>query len=173
MHLAGRADLAAMLSDPDAPGREYIIHSTDEDDIAEAHQTSVPLEAFLFIRDELGDPPGHVIGYRTRTAKLGVYSFFAPGTVDIVLEGQEAELYDYEEDGFDDVIDHAPGPRVPPDQVDQELFDQLYLALFNPESGAVANELRQPLPSHLKRRKGERSMPTLRTRRKSACKRHG
>jgi hypothetical protein len=30
-HLAGRADLAAMLSNPEAPGREYIISTSDED----------------------------------------------------------------------------------------------------------------------------------------------
>ncbi|MGD2047977.1 MAG: sulfatase-like hydrolase/transferase [Chloroflexota bacterium] len=147
-HLAGRADIAAILSDPDAPGRDYIIHSTDEDVPSEAHQTDASLDAILRINHSLGDPPGHVIGYRTEHAKLGVYSYFAPGTIDIMFEGQEAELYNYQQDGIDEVINRAPS--APDDQVDQALFDELYDALFNPDSGAVVNELRQPLPRHFK-----------------------
>lgn len=146
-HLAGRADICSMLNDPSAPGRDYIITSTDEDVPSEAHQSDTPLGDIRQIIQNNGNPPGHVIGYRTSTAKLGVYSYFAPGTIDIMVAGQEAELYNYQSDGIDEVINHAPGGSAP----DQTLFTQLYNALFNPTSGAVANELRQPLPRNLRR----------------------
>lgn len=154
-HLAGRADLFAMLSDPDAEGREYIISTSDEDypeflNIA-GRNGSIPQE----VVDRLNEiicalgvrPPGHVIGYRTRTAKLGVYSDFAEGTIDIVQgASQEAELYNYAADGIDEVINHALNGSAP----DPILFASMYEALFNPSSGAVATELRQPLPNRLR-----------------------
>src|SRR5215813_13999951 len=33
--------------------------------------------------------------YRAADAKIGVYSYFAPCTIDIMTDGQQAELYDY------------------------------------------------------------------------------
>ena len=53
---------------------------------------------------------------------------------------------------------HWPGlvPKQSENQQSQqeirppETRDRLYDALFNPTTGAVANELRQPLPSRLK-----------------------
>jgi arylsulfatase A-like enzyme len=145
-HLAGRADLAAMLSDPGAPGRDYIITTSDEDIPYFTADTGTPIDDVIEIIESLGRPPGHAIGYRTENAKLGVYSYFAPGTIDIEQNGQEAELYNYQEDGIDEVINRAPSGSAP----DPVLFAELYEALFNPDSGAVANELRQPLPSRFK-----------------------
>ena len=145
-HLAGRADLAAMLSDATAPGREYIITSTDEDIPSEAPQTGTPIDEILDIINGLGRPPGHVIGYRTNTAKLGVYSYFAPGTIDIEQDGQESELYNYAADGIGEVINHSPSGSAP----DLALYDQLYDAVFNPVTGAVPTELRQPVPDYLR-----------------------
>ena len=145
-HLADRADLTSMLSNPDAKGRDYILHTSDEDipsDLAAVAGTS-PTE-LNDILESLGQPPSHVIGYRTKSAKLGVYSFFAPGTINIVPGGQQAELYNYQQDGIDEVINHAPSSPAP----DPALYGILYDALFNPTSGAVVTELRKPLPSYL------------------------
>lgn len=146
-YLAGRADLAAMLSNPAAPGRDYIVHATDEDIPEEAHKIpGIGHGQLSDILESLGNPPSHVIGYRTQDAKLGVYSYWAPGTIDILTDGQEIELYNYPLDGPDEVINHGPTGSAP----DPALTQALYNALFNPTTGAVANELRQPLPNSLK-----------------------
>jgi len=149
-HLAGRADLAAMLSDPSAPGRSYILHTSDEDIPEEARKIGIPYRDALITNIPV--PPGfpppspHVIGYRTPNAKIGVYSNFAPGTIDIETEGQQTEMYDYDNFGIGEVTNNAPGGPAP----EPELFDSLYDALFDPTTGAIATELRKPLPPFLK-----------------------
>src|SRR5213076_1029320 len=95
-HLAGRADLAAMLSDPSAPGRSYILHTSDEDIPEEARKIGIPY------RDAL-------IAYRTPNANIGVYSNFAHATIDIETEGQQTEMYDYDNFGIGEVTNNAPG----------------------------------------------------------------
>jgi arylsulfatase A-like enzyme len=151
-HLAGRADLAAMLSDPSAPGRSYILHTSDEDIPEEARKLGIPYRDALITNilpppplPQL-PPPNHVIGYRTANAKIGVYSNFAPGTIGIETEGQQSELYDYTNYGIAEVTNNVPGGPAP----EPELFDSMYDALFNPTTGAVATELRQPMPPFLK-----------------------
>lgn len=152
--LSGRADLVAMLSDPNAAGRDFIVHSSDEDIPEESFKAGASLGDINNIKDTQGNPPSHVIGYRTKDAKLGVYSFFEPGTINIEENGQEAELYNYAAYGLDEVINNAPG-NVPHNASpggsapDPALFELLYIALFNPTTGAVDTELRQPLPSRL------------------------
>jgi arylsulfatase A-like enzyme len=152
-HLAGRADLAAMLRNPRAKGRDFILHTSDEDIPEEGPKLGLSYRDVL-VRKLLPPsplpqlpPPTHVIGYRTKDAKLGVYSNWAPGTIQIVAEGQQAELYDYATFGIDEVINNAPSGSVP----EPELFSDLYRALFDPQTGALLNELRQPLPPFLKR----------------------
>jgi arylsulfatase A-like enzyme len=150
-HLAGRADLAAMLSNPNAPARQYILHTSDEDIPEEATKLGIPYKDAL-ISNILPPPPApqvppptHAIGYRTQTAKLGVYSYFTPGSINIQSSGQQAELYDYANNGIGEVTNNAPGGSSP----EPTLYNQLYDALFNPTGGAVATELRQPLPPFL------------------------
>jgi len=151
-YLAGRADLAAMLSNPAAPGRPYILHSTDEDIPEEGPRIGIPYTDIL-ARDILPPPPlaqqpppTHAIGYRTAQAKLGTYSYWKTGTLQILAAGQQTEMYDYNNFGIGEVVNNAPGGSTP----EPALFAQLYDALFNPRTGAVANELRQPLPANLK-----------------------
>lgn len=147
-HLAGRADLAAMLSNPEAPGRDYIVTTSDEDYPELLGQAGIlPSEVVAILEKFATRPPSQVIGYRTRDAKLGVNSYFAAGTIDIVQgASQQAELYNYQQDGIDEVINHSPGGSAP----DPVLFASMYNALFDPNSGAVATELRRPLPRYLK-----------------------
>jgi arylsulfatase A-like enzyme len=99
-YLAGRADLFDMLSDPNAKGRPYILHTSDEDIPEEAPKIGIPYRDAL-VSSVLPPaplpqrpPPTHVIGYRTKDAKLGVYSYFTPNTIEIERQGQQAELYD-------------------------------------------------------------------------------
>lgn len=127
-HLAGRLDIAALLLDPNAPGRRYILHTSDEPGNEEDPATPYT-----------DDPPGHIIGYRTAAAKLGLYSYWAEGTSTLVSEGQESELYDYSTTGGQQEIDNlAPNGGT--------LYNQLYTSLVD---DAIPNELRQPLPAYL------------------------
>ncbi len=82
-HLAGRADLAALLASPHARGRPYVLHTTDE------IVTEFATEPYA------ADAPLHVTALRTPTAKLATYSNWGPSGVAPLLEGQERELYDY------------------------------------------------------------------------------
>jgi hypothetical protein len=56
-------------------------------------------------------------------------------------------LYDYGSYGLGEVTNNAPSGSAP----NQALFDQYYDALFNPSTGAIATELRQPLQGPLKK----------------------
>ncbi len=66
-HLADRLDLAAILADPSAPGRPYVVHATDET------VTEFALQPYA------ADAPLHVIAARTAGAKYATYSNWAPG----------------------------------------------------------------------------------------------
>ena len=148
---ASRADLFTMLSNPCAKGRDYILHTSDEDIPEEGPKLGIPYRDVLVSRVKLPEPlprrpiPTHVIGYRTKYSKLGVYSNWKPGTIEISPEGQEYEFYDYAKYGMDEVINNAPGGPMP----ETDLFIDLYRELFDPRKGALVNELRQPLPRFL------------------------
>jgi arylsulfatase A-like enzyme len=126
-HLARRADLAAILADPGAPGRPYILHTTDEDATEQGFMTPFADGAAR-----------HVIGYRTASAKHATYSHWAPGTIEISSEDQEAETYDYGTRGgrleLDNVVRSEPA---------------LTRALARGLDRAVGSELRRPLPAAL------------------------
>jgi hypothetical protein len=147
-YLAGRADLFDMLKDPNAKGRPYILHTSDEDIPEEATKLGIPYRDALVSQYlpppplPQQPPPTHIIGYRTKDAKLGVYSYFTPNTIEIETQGQQAELYDYSNFGIDEVTNNAPGGSQP----EAGLYESLYIALFN---NAIPNELRQPLPHPL------------------------
>lgn len=149
-YLAGRADLAVMLKDPTARGRDYILHTSDEEIPEEGPELGYAYQDVRVRRAPLPMPwrrsvPTHVIGYRTRRAKLGVYSHWRPGTIEVLAAGQQAELYDYARYGLGEVVNNAPGGSMP----DVPRFHALYQALFDPQWGALSRELRQPLPPFL------------------------
>lgn len=124
-HLAGRADLAAILAHPTAPGRPYVLHATDE------IVTEFAIEPYA------ANAPLHVVALRTANAKYVAYSNWKRGTTDVETRGQEHELYDYRSRAGRLEIDNAAGrshlePRL------RALLDR-----------ARAQELRAPLPEHL------------------------
>lgn len=128
-HLAGRLDLAALLHNPRARGRSYVLHTTDET-FAEGGATASYAKGV----------PAHVIGYRTATAKLGLYSLWKQNTLDIVTSGQELECYDYK----------TPRGRMELDNVaasNPVLCDKLLNTLVH---DAIPHELRRPLPDSLR-----------------------
>ncbi len=126
-HLASRHELAAMLSDPTAPGRDYVLHATDET------VTEFAIEPYA------AEAPLHVVALRTPTAKYATYSDHAPGTITPLAEGRETELYDYSTpQGRMELRNDAGRSSLEP-----KLVAQL--------QRAVRDELREPLPRRLQR----------------------
>jgi arylsulfatase A-like enzyme len=82
-HIAGRADLAGILADPSAPGREHVLHATDET------VTEYAIEPYA------ADAPLHIVALRTPNAKYAIYSNWGEDGITPLGVGQEAELYDY------------------------------------------------------------------------------
>lgn len=125
-HLAARHDLAAICRNPNAPGRPWVLHATDEDVTEFA---SAPYAA---------GAPRHVIALRTPSAKLGVYSNWAAGSIAIGSAGQESELYDYGTPlGAAEVENVASSSAL-----EQGLYETLTLE-------AIPGELRAALPGKL------------------------
>ncbi len=124
-HLAERADLAAILADPNAAGRPYVLHATDE---TVTEFASEPYAA---------DAPRHVIALRTPEAKFATYSDWAPDSIELAPATQERELYDYGADSGRLELHNSTG--------ESPLEDPLSATL----EGAIQNELRRPLPAYL------------------------
>jgi arylsulfatase A-like enzyme len=140
-HLADRLDLTALLKDAGAPGRPYVLHTTDED----GYEYGPRLFPFL------EDAPFHVLGLITEDAKLGVYTDWAEDSDAILPDGQEFEFYDYStEDGRLELVNTAgsENPR----------FTELYQVLM---TEAVPNELRAPLPDALETARQETMAATV------------
>jgi arylsulfatase A-like enzyme len=126
-YLASRGPMAKILQDPTAAGRNYVLHTTDEPFVPETN----PKNQFD------ADIPLHVIGYRTSVAKLGLYSFWNDGTIDIATNGHESEFYDYSTNEGIVETKSTPGSA---------LAMQYYQTLT---TAVIPNELRQPLPASL------------------------
>jgi arylsulfatase A-like enzyme len=125
-HLGNRADLAAILKDPNAPGRDFILHATDE------ALTEFAIEPYA------ADAPLHVVAVRTQQGKLAVYSDWPEEGIEPLGEGQESELYDYStHSGRLELHNSAGGESA------------LEGALRAEYDRAFKHELREPLPTHL------------------------
>ena len=129
-HIAARADLAAMLADPNAPGREYVVHATDE-----------TVTEFA-IGPYAADAPLHVVAVRTPQAKYATYSDWRSGGVEPISAGEEAELYDYTSDSGRLELHNSAG--------ESPLEEGLRATLAN----AYAQELRRPLPGRFNAARG-------------------
>jgi arylsulfatase A-like enzyme len=125
LHLSTRANIARIVADPSAPGRQYAVHATDE-----------VLTEFALLPHAAGAPL-HVKGIVTPTAKYATYSHWRADTLDSLPRGEQAELYDYTSAGGYHEIDNVAG-RSP-------LEDQLRGSLDE----ATHEELHRPLPSTL------------------------
>jgi arylsulfatase A-like enzyme len=125
-HIAARHDLLAMLGDPTAPGREYVLHATDEtvtEFAVEPYAASAPL---------------HVVALRTPKAKYAMYSNFASASIKPLAAGRETELYDYgTKQGRLELRNDANRSAL-----EAKLSAQM--------KRAVRDELREPLPKRLK-----------------------
>jgi len=133
--IAGRADIAAILQNPKAPGRAYIAHATDEP--GTSSQVPSPQQA--------RPAPNHIVGVRTPHGKLARYAFWKDGTFEI----DESRPIDYEaynyatKDGrleVDNVYDRRGASRS-----DKALVRRLDALLDR----AMTEEIQQPLPAAL------------------------
>jgi arylsulfatase A-like enzyme len=133
-HLAERHDLAAICAHPSAPGRQWVLHATDED------VTEFATEPYA------AEAPRHVVALRSQLGKLAVYSNWAPESVALESAGQEFELYDYSAPaGRAELLNSAGTAGA--------LEEELWVAL---EEEAIPQELRAPLPTllHAAQRRG-------------------
>jgi arylsulfatase A-like enzyme len=124
-HLAHRLDVAGILADPIAPGRPYVLHTTDET------VTEFAIEPYA------ADAPLHVVALRTAAAKYATYSNWQGEAVEPLTDGQERELYDYRTSDGRLELDNGAG-RNPLEETLRAMLQRAY-----------AEELHRPLPGHL------------------------
>jgi arylsulfatase A-like enzyme len=125
-HLASRLDIARILGEPTAPGREHVLHATDET------VTEYAIEPYA------ADAPLHVTALRTSSAKYATYSNWSEGDVETLTRGQDTELYDYRSHAGRLEIDNIAGRS--------SLEEPMRAALAR----ATEQELRAPLPERLR-----------------------
>jgi arylsulfatase A-like enzyme len=126
-HLATRLDLAQICADPQAPGREWVLHATDEN----VTEFAAQLHA--------AEAPRHVVSLRSAQGKLALYSNWRPATTELEATGQESELYDYSsEEGRLELSSQI--------RAGSPLEEELWATL---EGTAIPHELRGPLPGAL------------------------
>ena len=126
-HLAHRADLAAILADPAAPGRPYVLHATDE------------IETEFAVEPYAASAPLHVTAIRTPTAKFATYANWAPGRMSALSAEEQRELYDYSTLQGRLELENVAG-RSPLERRMRRLLEH-----------AIRDELQAPLPAHLAR----------------------
>jgi arylsulfatase A-like enzyme len=125
-HISHRLPLAPILGNSGAPGREYVLHATDE------VVTEFAIAPFA------ADAPLHVVALRTTEGKYATYSHWARDRVTPMSQGEETELYDYST--------HLGRLEVQNVAGESDLESRLRSKLAD----AVHYELRAPLPVHLR-----------------------
>ncbi|MBU9765691.1 sulfatase-like hydrolase/transferase [Mycobacterium sp. TNTM28] len=143
-YLAGRGDIARIAADAAAPGRPWIAHATDDMSVEEmAALLKSPLAQKIF--GAAGPPtdiptsaPSHIVAVRTPGAKLGMYTYWKPGGMEIDTSRPiQHELYDYESPSGIHELDNLAGRSAMQAEL-QGLLDH-----------EVLPELRAPLPEFL------------------------
>jgi arylsulfatase A-like enzyme len=124
-HIAGRLDLASILADPNAPGRSFVLHATDE------AVTEFAIEPYA------ADAPLHVVALRTPGAKYATYSNWPFEGITPKRRGEEAELYDYSTQQGRLEIENSAGNSALEETLRAE-YERAFTA-----------ELRAPLPRRL------------------------
>ena len=124
-HIAGRADLAAILANPEAPGRPFVLHATDET------VTEFAIEPYA------ANAPLHVVALRTPQAKYATYSNWPAEGIQPLSRGEETELYDYSSQNGRLEL-HSSAGESPLEETLRADYEQ-----------AFKEELRAPLPTRL------------------------
>ncbi|MEZ4635361.1 MAG: sulfatase-like hydrolase/transferase [Caldilineaceae bacterium] len=131
-HLANRLDMLSIVKDPNASGRPYVLHTTDEPGLEEKEDPAYDWMPFN------NDVASHVVGYRTAAGKLSTYSFWQENSTQILSDGQEIECYDYATEEGRREIDNIT-----------DADNALYTSLKSGLDDAITDELRAPLPAAL------------------------
>jgi arylsulfatase A-like enzyme len=126
-HLAARLDMAKICSNPQAPGRPWVLHATDED------VTEFAAEPYA------SEAARHVVSLRSPQGKFTLYSNWRTGSTQAESWGQESEFYDYS--GEDGRLELSSQLRAA-SQLEEEMWQTL-------EDVAIPTELREPLPASL------------------------
>jgi arylsulfatase A-like enzyme len=133
--IAGRADVASILTNPQARGRPYIAHATDEPGTTDQIPTA----------QQVRPAPNHITAVRTERGKFVRYAFWKDGTLEI----DESKPIQYEAYHYDS----RPG-RLELDNVydkrgasleDKAVVRRLDRLL----DVAMQEEIQQPLPAAL------------------------
>lgn len=134
-----------MLTDPAAPGRDFVLHATDET------VTEFAIEPYA------ADAPIHVAAMRTPDAKFALYSHWPEEGIEPLTAGEEAELYDYST--------HRGRLEV------ENVADRsaLEAPLREQFQKAFVHELRRPLPDRLKAAHGRGFADYFATARRSVA----
>jgi arylsulfatase A-like enzyme len=133
--IAGRADIGSILLDPQAKGRPYIAHATDEPGTSPKVPTT----------QQSRPAPFHITGVRTPRGKLARYAFWQDGTLDIDASRPiQYEAYDYATAGGRLEIDNVYGKQGASSE-DRALVTRLRALLDR----ATADQLQGPLPAAL------------------------
>jgi arylsulfatase A-like enzyme len=133
--IAGRADIAAMLSNPRAPGRAYIAHATDEPGTSERLPTV----------QDLRPAPNHITAVRTRNGKFARYAFWKDGSFEIdESRPVQYEAYNYGNRLGRMEIDNIYGKRGA-SRADRALVRRLEKLLDR----AIEEQIQQPVPPAL------------------------
>ena len=139
-HLANRLDLGAVMLESGHAGREYIVTTCDEE-VIETGQRLGSMGAAWFSKAV----PQHAMGVRTKDAKVGVYSFFEPGTITPDTTRQQVELYDYSTERGMMELDNVASSNPRPAMHNAELEAAMMLLAAR----AMTEELQAPLPESL------------------------
>jgi arylsulfatase A-like enzyme len=133
--IAGRADIAAILADPEAKGRPYIAHATDEPGTSSLLPTT----------QQLDPAANHITAVRTTEGKLARYAYWKDGTMDIdESKPIQYEAYDYATESGRLELDNIYGKRGA-GAGDKALVKSLATLLDT----AMQDEIEQPLPAPL------------------------
>ncbi len=124
-HIAHRLDLARILADPNAPGRPFVLHATDE------IVTEFAIETYAAYA------PLHVVAMRTPQAKFATYSHWPEGGIAPQSHAEEVELYDYATHGGRLELHNSAGQSAQEESLRAEY------------QRAFSEELRRPLPHRL------------------------
>jgi len=125
-HLASRHDIFAMLRNPQAAGRTYVLHTCDEPGAPAQRAGQVA--------------PWHLICLRTAMGQFNSRSFWREDSTAILSEGQKSACFACQSvGGRQEPAAHTTGAPM---------FAQLQRLL---EEDALYAELRAPLPYHLTR----------------------
>ncbi len=124
-HIAHRLDLAQILEDPQAAGRPFVLHATDE------------VVTEFAVAPYTAKAPLHVVAVRTPAAKYAAYTHWEEEGITPLTEGEENELYDYSTSSGRLELHNAAGESASEEEL-RELLQR-----------AFRQELRGPLPARL------------------------